>query len=499
MTAREPAAGQATIEGPAARAAASAPAPESSPPPGGRSRTASFALVATGVCLVLAAVSVVVLPSVPSFDPWAWITWGREVFDSHINFVINGGPSWKPFPVVFTTVFGLFGGAAPKLWILVARAGGLLALVGAYRLGSRVAGRVAGAFAVVALALTVDWMRYLERGASEPLLVGLVLWAILAHLDAHRRTAFILGVAAGLVRPEVWPFVGLYAVWLWRTEAPRVRWLLIGGLVLLPVAWVVPPWIASNDPLSASTHAATYNGHLGSDPALEVLRRGAELTVVPVLLLALAALVLGARRRERFTSWLGGAAIAWVVLVLVMTLAGYPGLGRFMLPAAGSVCVLAGVGLVRLAGLAGGGARSLVVGAVLVVGAGVALAGRVGDLGPQYREVQHAEDNFSALDVAIKRAGGSTTVVRCGRRLVAVNHSSQTALAWKLGVELRVVRPFLRHPGIVFRGPHVATVGAPPDLTFRPRRIYEITRAGPWHVFGVLPPGQRPPPGCPHA
>ena len=37
------------------------------------------------------------------------------------------------------------------------------------------------------------------------------------------------------------------------------------------------------------------------------------------------------------------------MIVVGMTLDGYPGLERFYLPAAGMTCVLAGVGIVRLA------------------------------------------------------------------------------------------------------------------------------------------------------
>ena len=44
----------------------------------------------------------------------------------HDVFALGGGPaSWKPLPVAFTTVFGFFG-AAPKLWVALARAAGLL-------------------------------------------------------------------------------------------------------------------------------------------------------------------------------------------------------------------------------------------------------------------------------------------------------------------------------------------------------------------------------------
>src|SRR5436305_2986326 len=145
-------------------------------------------LVATVACLALAALSAAVLPTVPSYDPWSWVVWGREVSDPHLSFVVSGGPSWKPLPFLFTTVYGLFGGAAPTLWVITARAGGLLGLVAAYRLASlltrRFAGEVrwpamaAGVIAVLGIVLTQEWSYYMFRGTSEPMLIAAALWAI---------------------------------------------------------------------------------------------------------------------------------------------------------------------------------------------------------------------------------------------------------------------------------------------------------------------------------
>ena len=51
------------------------------------------------------------LPSAPTYDPWAWIVWGREIL--HLDLSTVDGPSWKPLPVLLTTPFALFGGLAP--------------------------------------------------------------------------------------------------------------------------------------------------------------------------------------------------------------------------------------------------------------------------------------------------------------------------------------------------------------------------------------------------
>ena len=86
-------------------------------------------------CIGLAALSLIG-PHSATYDPWAWLVWGREI--THLDLVTTTGPSWKPLPVIFTTPFSLLGdSAAPVLWLLVARAGGLLAIAMAYRLAAR--------------------------------------------------------------------------------------------------------------------------------------------------------------------------------------------------------------------------------------------------------------------------------------------------------------------------------------------------------------------------
>src|SRR6516164_7947357 len=91
-------------------------------------------LLLGGVALVVAAVSLLI-PSTPSYDPWAWLVWGREI--EHINLQTTGGPSWKPLPVLFTTVFALFGKAQPDLWLIVARAGALVGVAMVFKLAWR--------------------------------------------------------------------------------------------------------------------------------------------------------------------------------------------------------------------------------------------------------------------------------------------------------------------------------------------------------------------------
>src|SRR3954469_19899803 len=101
-----------------------------------------------GACLALAALSLL-LSWRPTYDPWAWLVFGRELSDPHLEFSTLAHTGWKPPAAVFTAALRLFGSAAPFLWMLVPRAAGLASLALAYRLGTRARGPVAGVVAAL--------------------------------------------------------------------------------------------------------------------------------------------------------------------------------------------------------------------------------------------------------------------------------------------------------------------------------------------------------------
>src|SRR5215211_1430232 len=126
-------------------------------------------------CLALGVASLV-LPSEPSYDPLAWLIWGREL--AHLGLDTSGGPSWKPLPVVFTTLFAPFGELDRELpaalWMALSRAGVALALTFAFRLAHRLggggpAGVLGGVVAAGAIALTPDWFQFAAQGSEAPL------------------------------------------------------------------------------------------------------------------------------------------------------------------------------------------------------------------------------------------------------------------------------------------------------------------------------------------
>src|SRR5437762_2321552 len=80
----------------------------------------------------------------------------------------------------------------------------------AKRLGGGTAG---GVLAAACLMLSTDFLRFAAVGDSEGLLVALLFAALDLHLSGRTRAALWACFGAALLRPESWPFVGLYALW----------------------------------------------------------------------------------------------------------------------------------------------------------------------------------------------------------------------------------------------------------------------------------------------
>ncbi|MEA2390561.1 MAG: hypothetical protein QOK31_670, partial [Solirubrobacteraceae bacterium] len=308
----------------------------------GRPLTRRQGLLVIAGALAVAAVSLA-LPSTPTYDPWSWIAWGREI--GHLALDTHSGPSWKPLPVVFTTVFGFFGSAAPDLWLMVARTGGLLALAMVFRLAVRLTDRrtalLAGLFAAFALLTSLEFVRGAAMGNSEGILVALVLLAIERHLDAHRRHTFVLLFLAALLRPEIWPFLFLYGLWLVREE--RAAWKLVLGLfALLPLFWLGPEYWGSGQLFRAASRAANPNANspaFAAHPAIAVLDNLRPVLFTPAKVGAVFAFGLGLvtaarQRRMNVWLWLSLAAAIWIAMVAGLTqFAHFSGNQRYLMVA----------------------------------------------------------------------------------------------------------------------------------------------------------------------
>ena len=315
------------------------------------------------------------VPASPAYDVWAWLVWGREV--GHLDLATVGGPSWKPLPVLGTSVLALAGGAAPTLWLLAARTAALLAVVGVYRLGARLAGTAAGVVAGGLLLLTPDrevrFLRVVLEGHTAAITAALAVWAIECHLAGRRRLALLLLFLLALDRPEAWPFLALEAWWCWRDDREH-GWYPVALLGLVPILWFGGDWWGSGSPWHGADAARVVasDGHRFVD----ALARVRDMVPWVAWLAAAFALVRAVRQRNRVVLALAGVAAAWSLLVVAMSaVLGYAALSRFLLPAAAIVCVLAGVGAVWA--VTSLWRRSTLVTVVVVALAVVALGPRV--------------------------------------------------------------------------------------------------------------------------
>lgn len=448
-------------------------------------------LLVLAVALALSAGSLL-LASTLAYDPFSWLIWGREVL--HLELHTDAGSAWKPLPALIDTVLAPTGDAAPTLWLLLARTGTLLSLVYAYRLAARLAGPLAGVLAAVWIVLMsrpgllFGWTTFFGGGWSEGPLAALCLLAVERHLDRRRESCLLLLLGAALIRPEAWPFLGGYAIYVWRADPAR-RGLAALSILTVPVLWIVPDFLGSGSLLGASDRArAAVPSSVAhaSFPAGQVLGFVVALLSPPVVAGALLALGLAARRRELVTLALGAAGAGWVAIVAVMAEVGYPGVARFLVGPLALACVLAGVGWARAAALvprARGGARTAIVVAVVAVQLPSAVM-RAGNVAREVHGLKGSDRLDDTLGRALSAAGGAQAVRRCG--VAATNPFAVPALSWRVGLGARVTY-HVRPASLVFRGP--ASFGAPyaPVVKREDRGFRLIARARPWDVLSRCP------------
>jgi hypothetical protein len=434
-------------------------------------------------------------PAAPTYDPWAWIIWGREIV--HLDLSTVDGPSWKPLPVLLTTPFSLFGSLAPDLWLFVARAGAIAGVVMLFRLGRRLGGLPAGFAAAVPYALAPWTLRNAAMGNSEGLLVALALAAVDRHLDGRPRAAFAFALGAAMLRPEVWPFVGLYGLWLlWR--APRARALVVAGFALLPALWLLPEWWGSGDLLRAMHRAQTPRGDspaFADNPIRAVLDQFGSMLTTGVWV-GLAALVIvlllrkwPGRRELAILGALVFGALLWVVEVALMTSDGFSGNIRYLVMPAAIACLAAGVGIAWLARAVLGSWVTGTSGAALALGivAGIAFAAPAAPRVPtDVRAVTYQARLNDHVGGLVARAGGEERLRACGD--IYTGPFQVPVVAWHMHLHTTQVSSLLPHrPAVLFRvrsnpssrpGPTMRTIGSLSDTQ-------TLSVAPGWRVVGA--------------
>jgi hypothetical protein len=336
------------------------------------------------------------------------------------------------------------------LWMITATAIALSGVVFAGRIAYRLtnapperryAAIAAGVFAGVALLGIRDYWHYILSFQSDPMVVSLALGAIDCHLSGRPRWAFALGVLAALARPEVWLFLGLYAIWAWRA-VPSMRWFIVGGVVVLLALWFAIPALTSRSPFVAGTNALGSGRALHNDKVYGTIDRFLDMQETPLEIIALLAIAYAIWRREKTALVLAAGALVWVVIEIAFSLHGWPGLQRYMFAAGAVMVVLAGVAIGKLlseprrlsvaAGWAGVALAVVVAGSLVPAAVSRARLER-----KDLRAQRHRTTMINRLAATITHYGGAARFRPCGEPLTRLEY--QTILAWQLRVNVATV------------------------------------------------------------
>jgi hypothetical protein len=448
---------------------------------GGRPRALELAwrlrwVLGAGVMLLLALLVVLWAKTRPGYDPYGWLVWGHLTIHGKLD--TNGAPSWKPLPFLFTVPYALVGHRALWLWMLtsvaISLSGPVFAARIAYRLTGagaerRYAGYVAGAFAAALVLGIENYTHFILSSQSDTMIVALCLGAIDCHLYGRPRWAFVLAILASLGRPELWPVIGLYAIWQWRA-IPSMRPLIYFGLAMIPVFWFGIPALTSKSWFTAGDIALKSPRALHQSKLVGEINRFFDLHSLPVYLSALVALGVAFVRRQWATLVIAAAALLYVIVEIAFVLHGWPGVPRYLFEPAGVVAVLAGVGagkvLLELPPLvsrvAPGLSTAVASAGAIVIVALVALwlvPSAHSRLNVERKDLTHERLRTKWIDHLpglIARLGGRSRLFACGQPTTSIQY--QSILAWDLEA----------NTGELFWTPHLGKAQPRPVVLFQP-------------------------------
>jgi hypothetical protein len=435
-----------------------------------------------GGCLAVAVLSAFVLPRTVAYDPYSWLIWGREIIHFHLD-TRDAATSVKPLAIAIDTLLAPAGSHAPTLWLVAARTASLLAVAMAFRLGCLIGGTLAGIVAGAALVASNEYVGYLfMQGMSEPMAAAAVLGAIDAHIRGRRGWALVWLLAAAWLRPEAWPALILYVLWLTHRQPVWRRLLALAGAVAVPLSWFAIDWFGARQffrSANAATHQSQGGPLLTREPGLATIRECWALCSGPVVVLFLVAVVAALvqwRRSGRIPPalWLSAAAVAWLIVDAVLAQGRFAtGAARYLLPGDAIACVVVGcfiadvvrAALARRPAIGSARATSVFAGGVVVVAVAAAFIPRAVGTVHQVRQGRHsarqAQRLSTALPLAIDQAGGRDAVVRCGH--VTTQAFQVPLVAWQLDVPVGTVGIIPSDPGTVFMRQGAPRI--PPSVT----------------------------------
>ncbi|MGP0048661.1 MAG: hypothetical protein ACLPZR_07385 [Solirubrobacteraceae bacterium] len=457
-------------------------------------------LVAFGV-VAISLLIVVTADARPGYDPYGWLGWGYQTLHGSLN--LGGAPSWKPFTYVFTVPYALFGHYELWLWMVTAVAISLSGGIFGGRIAYRVVAQdaqprwpafVAAVFAGVSVLAIQAYFHYLLSDQSDPMLVSVCLAAIDCYLGRRLAWAWWLGVLAGLGRPEVWPFIVAYGIWL-IVKRPNLRWMIGLAAIITLFLWFGVPTITNGKPDIAGQLALKSPRELHSNRIVGTIDRFTALDYLGIELAALAAVALAFLKRNVTVLALAGMTVAWVVIEIAFVLHGFPGVPRYLFEPAGLTGVLAGIAvgwlLLDLSRLhpripSWAGVPVVAVLGALTIGHVV----RVANAESTDLIAQHARTTeIDKLASAIHSLGGPKRILACGAPILNVEYVS--IMGWYLHMNTGDIgyRPLVQ---LLNPGPMVLFTSFPNGWAITP---YHVTSSACAHLQSYYVPTRHHPHG----
>lgn len=319
-------------------------------------------VVAFAALCAAAVAAFVRFPTRPNYDSLTVLLWARDLWDGVTpQFDAYRAPTQHPLLLLVGLVIEPLGDAAPRVLVALSIAGLLALVAGVYRLGRVAGGLLAGLVAGAIIASRLNLALLAAIGFLDIPYCALVAWAAALEAERPRRggAVWVLLVLAGLLRPEAWLLALAYAVWIGAPLDARGRVKAAALFALAPAIWCAVDLAMTGDPLFSLTYTDASAASLSRDrPLLEVpwlmLRLLAEILKWPVVLIAVAGIVLAVRRRERGLIVPGALVVLTCSTYLVIASGGLATVYRYLL--------MAGVGLAVFAAYALAGWRVLPAG-----------------------------------------------------------------------------------------------------------------------------------------
>ncbi len=288
-----------------------------------------------------------------AYDTLTSLIWSREIAHGHLpDYDFYRAPTPHPLLILIGLPLLVLGTGASTATVVLSVAGLMALVAGTYRLGRLGAGMLGGLAAAAIVATRLDFWWLSSVAYLDIPYAAMIVWAAALEAERPRRGGgvWVLLVLAGLLRPEAWLLIVLYAVWLgWRADA-RTRLRYAAYAAIGPVIWCITDFIVTGNPVFSLFYTDSLAAELERGKPLWKLPflmvyYSYVLLKAPVFLLAACGVALAVVRRRRAFLMPAVLVLATWFSYLVIASGGLATVWRYLLLAAVGLAVFAAYAL----------------------------------------------------------------------------------------------------------------------------------------------------------